>query len=245
MLKVAWLVRLVRDGDRAAIRRAWREEHAALLRAVPGLERCADNRTVAIAEGPGAGREEPAIDSVLCAWWADERALHAGLRSEAFSRVREHARAIITPGSGYDAPAVEVEERIMRAGPATPWRGAGQPAGLCKHIGVLAFRPDLTRAQASRYWTEVHGAIALEVGDIRNYVQNHAVRPVGPDGGRDAETLPFDGFSEAWFTDRATFERAHASPAWQRLQADAPNLFDVAALESGVNCVIDERVVKG
>jgi hypothetical protein len=55
----------------------------------------------------------------------------------------------------------------------------------------------------------------------------------------------FDGFSEAWFTDRPTFERAHASPAWLALRDDAPNVFDMQALDSGVNMVVDESVIKG
>ena len=90
----------------------------------------------------------------------------------------------------------------------------------------------------------MHGPIALRIPEIRYYVQNHATRALRLDGSDRGEALVFDGFSEAWFTDRPTFERAHASDAWLALRDDAPNLFDMEALDSGVNMVVDERVIK-
>ena len=68
---------------------------------------------------------------------------------------------------------------------------------------------------------------------------------LGLDGTDRDGVFAFDGFSEAWFTDRPTFERAHESPAWHALRDDAPNVFDMQALDSGVNTVVDERVIKG
>ena len=225
--------------------REWNGEHAQLMRAVPGLDRYVHNQTVAIAEGPGAGTEAPVIDGIACAWWVDEAALEAALGSSEWRRVLDHGREIFDPGFEHAYEAAEVEERIMRIGAGTPWSGADVPAAMCKHLGVLYFRPGMGRSEASTYWTETHGAIALKIPEIRYYVQNHAQRPVRLDGENADGRFPFDGFSEAWFTDRATFEDAHASPAWITLREDSPNLFDVDAIESGVNCVVDERVIKG
>jgi uncharacterized protein (TIGR02118 family) len=245
MLKVAWLVRLSQQADREEALHAWNEEHARLIDAVPGVERVTYNQTVAVAEGPGAWTEQPRIDGIVCTWWTDEVALEEGLGSPQWQRVLEHARSIFDPDTGFpNTPGIQVEERIMRIGPGTPWSGADVPTPLCKHIGVLFFRPDITRAAASAHWTNVHGALALEIPEIRYYVQNHGVRPVKLDGSDGDHEFPFDGFSEAWFTDRETFERSHETPAWYRLRDDSPNLFDVDALESGVNCVVDERVIK-
>ena len=133
----------------------------------------------------------------------------------------------------------------MRSGPGTNWSGAGVPPGMRKHIGVLHFRHDLTREAGRAWWTEVHGPIALRIPEIRYYVQNHATRAFRLDGTDRDGVFAFDGFSEAWFTDRPTFERAHESPAWYALRDDAPNVFDRQALDSGVNMVVDERVIKG
>lgn len=245
MLKVAWLVRLSPTADRDSALRAWNEDHARLIGAVPGLERYTHNEALTIAEGPGAGTQAPAIDGIVCTWWSGAAALEAALASSAWQEVLEHGEEIFDPEFELANRAVEVAERVMRIGPGTPWSGAGVPAPLCKHIGVLYFRRGMSRADASAHWSGVHGSLALAVPEIRYYVQNHGVRPLRLDGsGADGE-FAFDGFSEAWFTDRDTFERAHESPAWYRLREDSPNLFDVEAIEAGVNCVVEERVIKG
>ena len=245
MLKVAWLVRLSpeREGDLALA--AWHEDHARLIREVPGVERYTHNQTVAIAEGPGAGKQAPAIDGISCTWWSDDSALQQALHSSSWQAVLEHGREIFDPHFALANRAVAVEERVMRIGPGTPWGGAEVPAEMCKHIGVLYYRPGMPRADASAHWTDVHGALALEIPEILYYVQNHGMTPLRLDSGDADDSFAFDGFSEAWFSDRDTFERSHESPAWYRLRDDSPNLFDVAAIEAGVNCVVEERVIKG
>jgi uncharacterized protein (TIGR02118 family) len=245
MLKVAWLVRLSQQADRDEVVRAWNQDHAKLIRDVPGVERYTHNQTVAIAEGPGAGTEAPVIDGIVCTWWTDEAALEAALRSSAWQDVLEHGREIFEPDFPLANRAVAVQERVMRIGPGTPWSDADVPSPMCKHIGVLYFRPGMERTDASAHWTDVHGALALEIPEIRYYVQNHGIRPLRLDGADGNGDFAFDGFSEAWFTDRETFESSHESPAWYRLRDDSPNVFDVNALEAGVNCIVDERVIKG
>lgn len=241
MIKVAWLAKLA--GEHAE--RAWNEDHAGLLAAVPGLVRAAYNRTLAIAEGPGAGTQAPAIDGIVCTWWDHEAALTAALASREWADVLEHGREIYDPGFALANRAVVVAERVMRRGPGTPWPGADVTEPLCKHIGVLYYRRGMAREDASAHWAGVHGALALEVGDILYYVQNHGIAPLRLDGAGDDGGFAFDGFSEAWFADRETFERAHDSPQWHRLRDDSPNLFDLDAIEAGVNCVVAERVIKG
>jgi uncharacterized protein (TIGR02118 family) len=244
MVKVAWLVRRTPGSDRTEFRRIWNEDHARLVSAVPGVERYLHNEAIAIAEGPGAWRDEPVIDGIACAWWRDRDALDAGLRSPQWRAVLDHGREILDTDWVQTGRGVEVTERIMRVGPGTPWTGADVDPTMGKHIGVLYFRPDMSRTDASAYWVNVHGALALEIPEILYYVQNHGVRPVALDG-TDGDVFPFDGFSEAWFTDRETFERAHEGSAWRRLRDDAPNLFDVEAIEAGVNCVVTEHVITG
>jgi uncharacterized protein (TIGR02118 family) len=245
MYKVAWLVKLAGTEDRDERSRRWSDEHGELMRAVPGLARHTVNRGLSIAEGPGAGREAPPVDAVACAWFIDRSAFEAALRSPEWQRVLDHGRSIFDQSWEHAAQAVEIEERVMRNGPGTPWSAADVPADMCKHIGVLHFRHDLTREAGRAWWTDVHGSIALRIPEIRYYVQNHATRALRLDGTDPAGVFAFDGFSEAWFTDRPTFERAHESPAWHALRDDAPNVFDMEALDSGVNMVVDERVIKG
>ena len=243
MYKVAWLVKLAETGDRDELVRAWTEDHAELMRAVPGLERHTVNRGITIAEGPGAWSEAPTVDAVACAWFADQDAFESAIASPQWKAVQEHGRQIFDQDFKHAGQGVEIEERIMRVGPGTAWKGADVPAGLAKHIGVLHFRPDLTREAGSAWWTDVHGALALKIPEIRYYVQNHARRAWRLDGAQPDGVFVFDGFSEAWFTDRETFERSHESPAWYALRDDSINVFDVERLESGVNMVVEERIV--
>jgi uncharacterized protein (TIGR02118 family) len=245
MLKVAWLVRLSQDANDDDVRRKWNEDHADLVTSVPGVLRYTHNETLAVAEGPGAGVEAPVIDGIACAWWKDEASFEAALESGEWQAVLEHGREIFDPDWTHAYQGAEIEERIMRIGPGTPWSDADVPVLGCKHIGVLYFRPDMGRDAARAHWTDRHGALALEIPEIRYYVQNHAVKPVRLDAENGSLGFPFDGFSEAWFTDRATFEQAHESPAWYALREDSPNLFDVDAIEAGVNCIVAERVIKG
>ena len=185
------------------------------------------------------------MDGVACAWFTDRASFDAALGSPEWQRMLDDGRIIFDQTWEHAGQAVEIEERVMRTGPGTPWSGAGVPPGMCKHIGVLQFRHDLTRDAGRAWWTDVHGPIALRIPEIRYYVQNHATRALGLDGTDRDGVFAFDGFSEAWFTDRPTFERAHESPAWHALRDDAPNVFDMQALDSGVNMVVDERVIKG
>jgi uncharacterized protein (TIGR02118 family) len=188
--KVAWLVKLAGTEDRAERSRRWSEEHSELMRAVPGLERHTVNRGLAIAEGPGAGREAPPVDGVACAWFTDRAAFEFALSSPQWQRVLDHGREIFNQAWEQAGQAVEIEERIMRDGPGTPWSGAGVPPGMCKHIGVLEFRRDLTRDAGRAWWADVHGPVALRIPEIRYYVQNHATRALRLDGRTVTASLP-------------------------------------------------------
>jgi uncharacterized protein (TIGR02118 family) len=115
--------------------------------------------------------------------------------------------------------------------------GVSSPPGdPIKLVGLLMYRPDMSREDANNYWRTVHGRIALKIVELGHYVQNHAIRGTG---GRGAPG--FDGFSEAWFADFASYERAMASPEWNDLVDDGPELFDMSVFLSGI---VKERVLK-
>jgi hypothetical protein len=76
----------------------------------------------------------------------------------------------------------------------------------------------------------------LTIEAMGHYTQNHAIRGTG---GR--HTPGYDGYSEAWFADFATYERAMASTPWRNLTADGPELFDMSVFLSGI---VSERVLK-
>ncbi len=235
MHKVAWFVRF-RGDDRGESDRRWAQEHAPLCLALPGLVRCVQNRRVSIDGGEDSEGGAP-VDGYVAMWWADRDAFVAALGSAQWQRMLEDAGERFdssAPGSGM----AEIEERVPRTGlGAKPDGLSTPPAGPLKSVGLLHYRADLDRDDVNAHWVKVHGPIALTVDEIGHYTQNHAIRPVG-----DGASLPLDGFSEAWFADAATFERAMASPGWAALGKDGPNMFDLDAISA---MFVQERVLRG
>ena len=94
----------------------------------------------------------------------------------------------------------------------------------------------MDRDECNAYWAGRHGQIALTITQIGHYTQNHAIGPIG------ADKLAFDGYSESWYADEATYEQAMASPEWERLGEDGDNLFDMGDFKS---VIVEERVLRG
>src|SRR5581483_4209569 len=59
------------------------------------------------------------------------------------------------------------------------------------------------------------------------YVQSHVRGPLPAVSGVAEEETLFDGYSCAWWNDRADFQKAMSTPAWQRILEDGPKVFDV------------------
>ena len=108
---------------------------------------------------------------------------------------------------------------------------------MIKSISMLARRDGLTHAQFVKHWLEIHAPLAHAVPGLRRYVQSHIIeeykRP-------DIPTTPVevDGIAELWFADRASMDRALASPEMAALHADG-------ALFIGGNktFVVEEKVI--
>jgi uncharacterized protein (TIGR02118 family) len=110
-----------------------------------------------------------------------------------------------------------------------------------KVVWFARFPPGMAGDDAHRYWREVHGPLALPVPQIESYVQSHAVEPLGPaDVGEG--TLRFDGYSNCWFADEASYREAMRTPQWATVAADGPNVFDLASFR-GMCAVLDERTI--
>jgi uncharacterized protein (TIGR02118 family) len=111
---------------------------------------------------------------------------------------------------------------------------------MYKVIWLVKFNEGMSREDAIRHWREVHGELGRRVPGIDRYVQNAWVAPVGEYDVEDAPNA-FDGHSEVWFADQATFHKAMESPEWAEMVADAPNFFDSSTM---VGSVVDEYVVR-
>ena len=66
-----------------------------------------------------------------------------------------------------------------------------------------------------------------KVSPVSGYVQSHVQGPLPAVSGVAEEETLFDGYSCAWWNDRADFQQAMTTPEWQRVVEDGPNVFDM------------------
>jgi uncharacterized protein (TIGR02118 family) len=104
------------------------------------------------------------------------------------------------------------EEHVIIDGETRP--------GMINALFMVNRVPGLFHRRMSEYWLETHGPIAAKLPGLRRYTQNHAYLEAFVRGGQT-----HDGWSEFWFDDFASFQRAVASAAWQAMQEDARTLF--------------------
>jgi uncharacterized protein (TIGR02118 family) len=108
-----------------------------------------------------------------------------------------------------------------------------------KVVYVARFREDLSREEASRYWTEVHAPMADGLDGMVGYVQNH-VRGAAV---RDGEWPIFDGFACEWWRDRPAYDAGMATDRWQAIVDDGPEVFEVGSLR-GMSVAVEESVLR-
>lgn len=112
---------------------------------------------------------------------------------------------------------------------------------MYKVVWFARFPQGMARDDGRRYWAEHHAPLALRTS-IERYVQNHTIGPVPTVSGTQDEETHFDGYSLGWWSDQAAFEATMASPEWQAVVADGPNVFDMTWLE-GMSAQLRENVV--
>jgi uncharacterized protein (TIGR02118 family) len=123
---------------------------------------------------------------------------------------------------------VVARERVVVDGPVKPQ--------MVKAMYTASKRPGLSLKEFQQHWFDVHGQLCARVPGLRRYVQNHGI----PEAHR-VRAMTHDGFSELWFDDLATLQRARASEEWARLSEDGQTLF---AYPMSV-VVARESVIKG
>lgn len=109
---------------------------------------------------------------------------------------------------------------------------------MVKVIWAAHRKPGMSDDDFYRHWAEVHSGYGRQVAGMRRYIQHHTLAEARVGG----EPVPtHDGASIAWFDDVPSMKQSMASPAWQMLSKDSPNLFDQSRRMDVV--VATERVV--
>ena len=85
---------------------------------------------------------------------------------------------------------------------------------MYKVVWFARYTPNKPKPESDRYWAEVHGPLFAKVPGVERYVQSHVTGTLPAVGGYSEDSTYFDGYSCAWFTDKAAFEAAMLSPEW-------------------------------
>jgi uncharacterized protein (TIGR02118 family) len=90
---------------------------------------------------------------------------------------------------------------------------------MIKTISLLTRKPEISREEFIRHWTQVHAPLAHAVPGVRRYVLSliHA-EPTRAD--IPTQAVEADGIAELWYDDMESWRAAYASPAGRRLHAD-------------------------
>ena len=111
---------------------------------------------------------------------------------------------------------------------------------MYKVIWLTRFRQDLPREQVLEWWRGPHAKLAAATPGMLRYVQSHWVSALDGETRLAAGEPFYDGHAEHWFADRESYERAMASPEWQRCVDDGPTGFDSSTL---VGAELEETVI--
>jgi len=84
-----------------------------------------------------------------------------------------------------------------------------------------------------------------EVSPVAGYVQSHVQGPLPTVSGVAEEETFFDGYSCAWWNDRADYQKAMSTPAWKRILEDGPKVFDVDWLWNMSAHVDEQPMIEG
>jgi uncharacterized protein (TIGR02118 family) len=104
------------------------------------------------------------------------------------------------------------EENIIIDGQKTPT--------MVNAIFMVCRLPGLDHRDFFQHWNEVQVPLASKLPGLRRYIQNTALLDQFQRG-----TQTHDGFSEFWFDDFESFQRATRSPEWAAMEVDGKTLF--------------------
>ena len=98
---------------------------------------------------------------------------------------------------------------------------------MIKGIATAARRADFEEAAFHQYWKTTHGPLALQMDNLRRYVQSHRLTQPLP----GFEQVPYDGVAEIWFDTLDELLNLPQNPQYQQgAQADEPNFVDMSKL---------------
>lgn len=219
MIKVCELVRRRPGLSVEAFQQHWRDVHGPIVAALPGLRRYVQSHPL-----PGGYRKgDLPYDGLAELWFDDKDGLRAIAATPEFAAAKADEPNFIDTTALIELVMDEVEIKPLGS-------GAGPAGALAddavKSIGLVRLRRDLDPADAHRYWTEVHGPLAVPIPQLRRYVQSH----VRPGAYRDGRRPEWDGLALTWFDSVDDMRASATTDAYAAVVADGPAMTDPTGL---------------
>lgn len=204
MYKVITLVKRRPGMQVDEFQRYWRERHADVAAAAPGLRRYVQSH--ALPQGYVKG--ELVYDGISEMWF-DSRQAWESARAPAFARRLEEDAAVFTDRAMHVVMPVEV--KVIVDGPI--------PSGGVKNIEFVNRRPGMDLHAFRAYWENVHGPLASGIELMRRYEQNHLrLEEYG-----EARPPRYDGLAITWFDSTADMKAGAKTEVYARTRADEAN----------------------
>jgi len=239
MYKVVWLAKFPPGSDRAEMSEYWTKEHGPRFMKTPGLVRYVQNHVIEPIGAEGPSDADIAFDGYSCAWFESREAFEGAMKSPEWMDTVEDGVNVFDMEWLWGKSAA-LNEYIMRGEPSHFPIDRDQKR--YKVVWFTKFRSDKALRDNQDYWRNHHGPLALREPLMLGYTQNHVTAALGAEGETD-DPVDFDGFSESWFADKESFQKAMLTDPWKALVVDGDNVFDMEYLWLGMSGVLDERVM--
>ena len=181
----------------AAFQRHWRENHAALIARLPGVQRYVQSHPIQEEYQDGA----PVCDGIAELWARDSQAFRDIRVSPAYAAVQADEERFLNRAR---IALVLTQAHPIKEGPVT---GNG-----VKCIRLLKRKAGMPVDVFQQFWRDRHGPRIAALPALGRYVQYHARRG-GYSGGREPA---YDGFDITWFESAARFRLAMTSASSDR-----------------------------
>jgi uncharacterized protein (TIGR02118 family) len=216
------------DWSMERFRSHWREHHARLASAWPGLVAYHQNHvTDSVQRGINYKRGPEHVDGISQLWFDETHTHPESLRQDLAKELIQDEQHFL---GQLRIVSAECNEVIAPPAPGT----------ALKRMSFLRRRPDVSVEQFADEWRIKHAQWVKTLPGVLGYRQNLITHRESPKGHVvDHGGLPIDGIVELWFDNPDTLDAAFASPQGVKTMQHATEFIDEIT-----TFLVDEHVVK-
>lgn len=183
----------------------WREVHARIAKAAPGLQCYVQSHTLP----QGYSKGERAYDGISEMWFASREAFHAAQADAGYAGAvqRDEARFM------------DLGKKVVMAVETNVIKDGAIPPDAVKNIEFVNRRPGMELMAFRAYWKNFHGPLASQIVLLRRYEQDH----LRLEAYEQRAAPAFDGLAVTWFDSTAHMKQGAQTEIYARTRDDEPN----------------------